>query len=63
MIDLTNPTNLPDPAEIEYMEEPMVKAEIMVTSESISRSDPWICVRNVAEYIREWNISKRNEQY
>lgn len=35
VIDLTNPTNLPDPAEIEYMEEPMVKAEIMVTSEYI----------------------------
>ena len=35
VIDLTNPSNLPDPAEIEYMEEPMVKAEIMVTSEFI----------------------------
>ena len=35
MIDLTNPTNLPDPSEIEYMEEPMVSAEIMVTSEYI----------------------------
>ena len=33
--DLTNPTNMPDPSEIEYMEEPMVKAEIMVTSEYI----------------------------
>ena len=35
VIDLTNPTNLPDPTEIDYMEEPMVKAEIMVTSEFI----------------------------
>ena len=35
MIELTNPSNLPDPSEIEYMEEPMVKAEIMVTSEFI----------------------------
>ena len=35
VIDLTNPTNLPDPTEIEYMEEPIVKAEIMVTSEFI----------------------------
>lgn len=35
VIDLTNPTNLPDPSEIEFMEEPMVKAEIMVTSEFI----------------------------
>ena len=33
VIDLTNPSNLPDPSEIEYMEEPMVDAEIMVTSE------------------------------
>lgn len=35
VIELTNPSNLPDPSEIEYMEEPMVKAEIMVTSEFI----------------------------
>ncbi len=35
MIELTNPSNLPDPSEIEYMEEPIVKAEIMVTSEFI----------------------------
>lgn len=34
-LELTNPSNLPDPAEIEYMEEPMVSAEIMVTSEYI----------------------------
>ncbi len=35
MIELTNPSNLPDPSEIEYMEEPMVRAEIMVTTEFI----------------------------
>ncbi|MCD8224248.1 MAG: translation elongation factor 4 [Clostridiales bacterium] len=35
MITLTNPTNLPDPTEIEYMEEPVVSAEIMVTTEFI----------------------------
>ncbi len=35
VIDLTNPTNLPDPSEIEYMEEPVVSAEIMVTTEFI----------------------------
>ena len=35
VIELTNPSNLPDPSEIEYMEEPIVKAEIMVTSEFI----------------------------
>ncbi len=33
VIDLTNPSNLPDPSEIEYMEEPIVDAEIMVTTE------------------------------
>ena len=35
MIELTNPSNLPDPSEIECMEEPMVSAEIMVTTEFI----------------------------
>ena len=35
VIDLTNPANLPDPTEIEYMEEPIVSAEIMVTTEFI----------------------------
>lgn len=35
MIELTNPSNLPDPSQIEYMEEPMVSAEIMVTTEFI----------------------------
>ncbi len=35
VIELTNPSNLPDPAEIDYMEEPVVSAEIMVTSEFI----------------------------
>ncbi len=35
VIELTNPTNLPDPNEIAYMEEPIVCAEIMVTTEFI----------------------------
>ena len=35
VLDLTNPSNLPDPAEIEHMEEPFVSAEIMVTTEFI----------------------------
>ena len=35
MISLTNPSNLPEPSEIDYMEEPVVEAEIMVTSEYI----------------------------
>ena len=35
VIDLTNPSNMPDPSEIEYMEEPIVSAEIMVTTEFV----------------------------
>lgn len=35
MMELTNPSNLPDPSEIDYMEEPVVSAEIMVTTEFI----------------------------
>ncbi len=35
VIELTNPSNLPDPSEIDYMEEPVVDAEIMVTSEYV----------------------------
>lgn len=35
MIELTNPSNLPDPSMIEYMEEPFVAAEIMVTTEYV----------------------------
>ncbi len=35
VMDLTNPSNLPDPSEIDYMEEPVVSAEIMVTTEFV----------------------------
>lgn len=35
VIELTNPSNMPDPSEIEYMEEPIVSAEIMVTTDFI----------------------------
>ncbi|HHX11859.1 MAG TPA: elongation factor 4 [Clostridiales bacterium] len=35
MIEITNPTNLPDPSQIDYMEEPLVSAEIMVTTEFV----------------------------
>ena len=35
VIDLTNPSNLPDPSEIDFMEEPIVSSEIMVTTEFI----------------------------
>lgn len=35
MAELTNPSNLPDPSQIDYMEEPIVSAEIMVTSDYV----------------------------
>ncbi len=34
-IQLSNPANLPDPSQIKYMEEPMVKAQIIVPSEYV----------------------------
>ncbi|HEY8890410.1 MAG TPA: translation elongation factor 4 [Clostridium sp.] len=33
LIEITNPTNLPEPTEISYMEEPIVKASIITPSE------------------------------
>ncbi len=50
MIELTNPSNLPDPAEIDYMEEPVVDAEIMVTSDYIG-SIMDLCQERRGEYI------------
>lgn len=50
VIELTNPSNLPDPAEIEYMEEPVVDAEIMVTSEFIGAIMD-LCQERRGEYI------------
>ncbi len=35
VFEITNPTNLPDPSEIDFLEEPMVTAEIMVTTEFV----------------------------
>ena len=35
VVEITNPSNLPDPSEIEHMEEPFVTAEIMVTTEFV----------------------------
>lgn len=35
VLEITNPSNLPDPSEIEHMEEPIVNAEIMVTTEFV----------------------------
>ena len=35
VINMDNPTNMPDPSEIEYIEEPMVKATIMLPKEYV----------------------------
>ena len=50
MIELTNPSNLPDPAQIDYMEEPVVSAEIMVTTEFIG-SIMQLCQERRGRYI------------
>ena len=59
-IDITNPSNLPDPSEIDYMEEPIVKAEIMVTTEYLG-SIMKLCqerrgVNNGMDYIEETRV-------
>ena len=50
MIELTNPTNLPDPSEIEYMEEPVVNAEIMVTKDFVG-SIMELCQQRRGKYV------------
>ena len=50
VIDLTNPSNLPDPSEIEYMEEPYVSAEIMVTKDYVG-SIMTLCQERRGNYI------------
>jgi GTP-binding protein LepA len=35
VMDITNPQNMPDPSQIEYMEEPIVSASIMVTTDFV----------------------------
>ncbi|MBQ8325757.1 MAG: translation elongation factor 4 [Lachnospiraceae bacterium] len=50
VIDLTNPSNLPDPTEIDYMEEPIVSAEIMVTKEFVG-SIMELCQERRGRYI------------
>jgi GTP-binding protein LepA len=50
VIELTNPTNLPEPTEILYMEEPIVSAEIMVTTDYIG-SIMELCQQRRGEYI------------
>jgi GTP-binding protein LepA len=50
VIDLTNPTNLPDPSTIDYMEEPIVNAEIMVTKEYVG-SIMELCQQRRGRYV------------
>lgn len=50
VIELTNPSNLPDPTEIDYMEEPVVNAEIMVTKEFVG-SIMELCQERRGRYI------------
>ena len=50
IIDLSNPTDLPDPSEIDYMEEPMVKAEIIVPTEYIGAIME-LCQEKTGEYL------------
>lgn len=50
VIELTNPSNLPDPSEIDHMEEPIVKAEIIVTKEYIG-SIMELCQERRGKYI------------
>lgn len=57
VIDLTNPSNLPDPSEIDYMEEPLVKAEIMVTTDYIGPIME-LCQQRRGQY-QEWNTWRR----
>ena len=58
VIELTNPSNLPDPSEIEYMEEPVVSAEIMVTTE-YHRFHYAALPRSAAGITWEWSIWRR----
>ncbi len=50
MIELTNPSNMPDPSEIDYMEEPVVDAQIMVNSDYIGAIMD-LCQERRGEYV------------
>ena len=50
VFELTNPSNLPDPSEIEYMEEPIVNGEIMVTTDYVG-SIMQLCQERRGTYI------------
>ena len=49
-VELTNPSNLPEPTQIAYMEEPVVSAEIMVTTEFIG-SIMQLCQERRGRYV------------
>ncbi|MBQ4242460.1 MAG: translation elongation factor 4 [Lachnospiraceae bacterium] len=60
MIELTNPSNLPEPSEIEHMEEPIVAAEIMVSTEYLGAIIK-LCqerrgVQTAMEYLEETRV-------
>lgn len=57
MIELTNPSNLPDTSVIEHMEEPIVNAEVMVTSEFMG-SIMQLCQERRGVYISTDYIEK-----
>ena len=61
MIELTNPSNLPDPSEIDHMEEPIVTAEIMVTSEFVGAIMGLCQERRGMEYMEETRALLRYE--
>ncbi len=48
--DLTNPSNLPDPSEIDHIEEPIVNGEIMVTTDYIG-SIMQLCQERRGKYL------------
>ena len=50
VFELTNPSNLPDPSEIDFMEEPVVSSEIMVTTEFIGAIME-LCQERRGEYL------------
>ncbi len=50
VLELTNPSNLPEPTEIDYMEEPIVSAEIMVTKDFVG-SIMELCQERRGRYI------------
>lgn len=50
MMEISNPTNMPDPARIEKMEEPLVKAEIMLPKDYIGTVME-LCQQRRGEYV------------